>query len=114
MHIDSYQFGRIIIDDAEYTSDVIIIEGRVHPDWWRQQGHSLSMADLETVVAAGPSVLVIGCGAAGLMKVPDTTRRALEELNIRVEALNTQKAVQRFNELSQTGENVAAALHLTC
>jgi|GEM_PF-4881359 len=41
-------------------------------------------------------------------------RRALDELNIRLEALKTQKAVNRFNELSKSGENVAAALHLTC
>ena len=30
------------------------------------------------------------------------------------EVLDTYKAVSRFNELSQAGANVAAALHLTC
>jgi hypothetical protein len=48
------------------------------------------------------------------MEVPEQTRQALQENNIRLEALDTHKAVRRFNELSKAGENVAAALHLTC
>jgi hypothetical protein len=31
-----------------------------------------------------------------------------------LEVFDTYKAVGRFNELSRAGENVAAALHLTC
>jgi hypothetical protein len=48
------------------------------------------------------------------MKVPRETRKALLEDNIQLEALKTGQAVDRFNELSQAGANVAAALHLTC
>ena len=114
MHIDSYQFGEIVIDGVEYHSDVIILGDSVNSNWRRKQGHSLSPQDLETVIAAKPSILVVGCGASGLMKVPEQTRQTLQEHNIQLESLNTRKAVQRFNELSQAGMNVAAALHLTC
>ena len=114
MHIDSYQFGQIIIDGTAYSSDIIILGDSVQSDWWRRQGHSLSAEDLKTVIAAKPTVLVVGCGAPGLMKVPDETRQVLQEHDIQLEALDTHEAVQRFNELSQSGENVAAALHLTC
>jgi hypothetical protein len=114
MHIDSYQFGEIVIDGASYNSDCIILGGSVQSDWWRKQGHSLSAEDIETIVAAKPSVLVVGCGASGLMKVPDRTQQVLQKHNIQLEALDTYKAVQKFNELSQAGINVAAALHLTC
>ena len=114
MHIDSYQFGEIVIDGANYSSDCIILGDSVQPDWWRRQGHLLATEDLKTVITAKPSVLVVGCGASGLMKVPDETKQVLQEHNIQLEALDTSKAVQRFNELSQSGENVAAALHLTC
>jgi hypothetical protein len=114
MHIDSYQFGEIAIDGASYSSDLIIFGDSVQSNWWRKQGHSLSVEDLETVIAAKPSVLVVGCGASGIMKVPEQTRQALREQGIRVEALDTYKAVQRFNELSEGGEKPAAALHLTC
>ena len=114
MHIDSYQFGEIVIDGVSYNSDCLIITGTVEANWWRRQGHSLSTEDLKTVFKAAPSVLIVGCGASGLMKVPEQTRLALQENGIRLEALDTKKAVQKFNELSQTNTNVAAALHLTC
>jgi len=114
MHIDSYQFGKIVINGTTYTSDLIILGDTIRPDWWRKQGHSLAVEDLQTVIAAKPSALVVGCGASALMTVPDQTRYALQQNNIRLEASDTYKAVQRFNELSKTGVKVAAALHLTC
>ncbi|MEE9370489.1 MAG: Mth938-like domain-containing protein [Sedimentisphaerales bacterium] len=114
MRIDSYQFGEVVIDGTSYSSDCLIIGDSVKSDWWREQGHSLSAKDLEAVIAAKPSVLVVGCGASGLMQVPDQTKQVLQEHNIQLETFDTYKAVQRFNELSQAGVNVAAALHLTC
>jgi len=114
MHIDSYQFGRIVIDGVNYDSDIIIIGDAVYTNWWRKQGHSLSPDDLQTVIDAKPSTLIIGCGTPGLMKVPDTTRQFLQEHNIQVEAFNTVQAVKRFNDLSKSNSNLAAALHLTC
>lgn len=114
MHIDSYEFGKIVIDGVIYSSDLLIVGGCIGENWWRERGHSLCMDDLEEVIAGKPSVLIVGCGASGMMKVPRRTRQALLEANIRLEALDTGKAVERFNELSQTGAGVAAALHLTC
>ncbi|MHC4623551.1 MAG: Mth938-like domain-containing protein [Planctomycetota bacterium] len=114
MHIDSYQFGRIVVDGVPYDSDLIILADTVCPDWWRKQGHSLAVEDLQAVLVAKTSVLIVGCGASAMMKVPGRTQHALQEHNIQLEALDTGKAVQRFNELAQQGVNVAAALHLTC
>lgn len=114
MHIDSYQFGKIVINGVSYSSDIIILGDSVQSNWWRKQGHSLSAEDIEPIITAKPSVLIVGCGASGLMDVPDQTRQVLQEHGIQLESLDTYKAVQRFNELSQSGENVAAALHLTC
>ena len=114
MHIDSYQFGQIVVDGVSYSNDVIILGDTVQSNWWRKQGHLLSAEDIQSIIAARPSVLVVGCGASGLMKVTDQTQQVLQEHNIKLESLDTHKAVQRFNELSQAGANVAAALHLTC
>ena len=114
MHIDSYQFGKIVIDGVNYSSDCLIFGDTVQSNWWRKQGHSLAVDDLKTIIAAKPTVLVVGCGASGLMKVPEKTRKVLQEHGIQLETFDTCKAVERFNELSQAGVNVAAALHLTC
>ena len=114
MHIDSYQFGKIVIDGVEYSKDCLILDGIIQANWWRKQGHLLSAEDLQPVITAKPSLLIVGCGASGLMKVSDEVREVLLEEDIQLEAVDTARAVERFNELSKTGVNIAAALHLTC
>ncbi len=114
MHIDSYQFGKIVIDGVNYNKDVIVLNGAVQANWWRKQGHLLSAEDLQPVITAKPTLLIVGCGASGLMKTPNETRHVLLEEEIQLEAVDTARAVERFNELSQTDVNIAAALHLTC
>ncbi|MEA3226852.1 MAG: MTH938/NDUFAF3 family protein, partial [Planctomycetota bacterium] len=70
--------------------------------------------DLQPVIEAKPSVLVVGCGASGMMKVCEDTRQSLQQHNIELIALDTHEAVKKFNELAKKGQDVAAALHLTC
>lgn len=101
MHIDSYQFGQIVIDGISYSNDIIILGDTVQSNWWRKQGHLLSAEDIQSIIAAKPSTLVVGCGASGLMKVTDQTQQVLQEHDIKLEALDTHKAVRRFNELSE-------------
>ncbi len=114
MHIDSYQFGKIVIDGVEYSSDCIILGNSVQANWWRKRGHLLSAEDLEPVIKAKPTLLIVGCGKSGMMKIPNETRHFLLEEEIQLEAVDTARAVERFNELSQTKVKIAAALHLTC
>jgi hypothetical protein len=114
MQIESYQFGKIVIDGVEYCRDVIIAGGAVRPNWRRKQGHYLHAADLKSVIDAKPAFLIVGSGASGLMEVADDTWQVLKENNIEPEVLDTYKAVAQFNRLCVAGKNVAAALHLTC
>jgi len=114
MRVSSYQFGRIVIDGITYSGDCIILAGAVLANWRRKQGHVLCPEDLQPVVTAKPSILVVGCGASGLMKISKELPQFLQGHNITLEDFDTYKAVERYNELSRTGENVAAALHLTC
>ena len=70
--------------------------------------------DLQTVIAARPAILVVGCGASGMMKVSEDIGQLLQEHGIELFKANTNKAVEKFNELAGKGENVAATFHLTC
>ena len=114
MYIDSYQFGKIVIDGTVYNSDCLILGNSIQANWRRKQGHLLAVEDLQTVIAANPSILIVGCGASGLMKVSEDISQVLQEHGIELFTANTNKAVARFNELAGKGESVAAALHLTC
>jgi len=114
MYIDSYQFGKIVIDGTAYNSDCLILGNSVQANWRRKQGHLLTFEDLEPIITARPSALVVGCGTSGLMKVSEDLNQILLEHGIELFTANTHKAVARFNKLAEKNENVAAALHLTC
>ena len=112
--IEDYGFGRIVIDGKTYRQDVIVFPDRVKSDWWRREGHSLCLEDLEEVLRDPPEVLVVGTGYLGLMRVPREVREKLEEMGIRVVVEKTGKAYRTFNKLLSEGRRVVAALHLTC
>jgi hypothetical protein len=110
--IDEYEFGRIVVDGREQTRDVILLPGRVVPNWWRLDGHRLVLADLEDVLEELPERLVVGTGAYGRMQPDPETLEQLRGRGTEVEAMSTVEAVRRYGELDP--ERTAAALHLTC
>jgi chemotaxis protein methyltransferase CheR len=110
--IDDYDFGRIVVDGVEQTRDVILLPGRVVPNWWRHDGHRLTLDDLEAVLDELPARLVVGTGAYGRMTPDPDALEQLRQRGVEVEALPTREAVRRYDALDP--ERTAAALHLTC
>jgi len=111
--IDSYDFGRIVINGKRYNSDLIVFPDKVRDGWWRKEGHRLHVEDLKNVLEAKPEVLVVGTGYSGLMRVPPETRKYVESEGIELIAQNTAEACETFNRLVKS-RKVVAALHLTC
>ncbi len=112
--IESYDFGRIVVDGKEYTTDLIIFPDRVEDGWWRKVGHQLHIEDIEEVVDKVPDVLVVGTGYSALMKVPAETKRYIEEREIELVIQPTKRACETYNKLIQSGKKAVAAFHLTC
>ncbi len=110
--IEQYEFGRARIDGQEYSRDVIVLPDRVVPNWWRRDGHSLVIEDLEDVLDQLPEHLVVGTGADGRMRPDPGALEQLRSRGVEVEALPTPQAIRRYGELDPA--NAAAALHLTC
>jgi hypothetical protein len=48
--IEGYRPGRVVVDGVEHTRDVIVLPERVVTNWWRRDGHSLVIDDLEDVL----------------------------------------------------------------
>jgi len=113
MKINHYSFGSITIDGKTYSSDVIIHPDSVNPSWWRKEGHLLQEADLADIIRNAVSILIIGTGYNGAMRVPGTTLDYLKSRKIEVHTCITSEAVKLYNRLSEK-ETTAAALHLTC
>ena len=114
MAVDGYNFGKITIDGQTYSRDVIISPGKVWDGWWREEGHSLSVVDLEEAFKSNPKVLVVGTGFFGLMQVPMETRQEVQKRGIEFHALPTRKALRVYNQIASSKEGVVAAFHLSC
>ncbi len=114
MKIDNYSFGSMKVDGKVYRKDLIVFPDTVKPEWWRKDGHSLATEDLKGVLDYKPEVLVVGMGAFGFMKIPESTRAALKERNIELVGKNTGEAYKIFNEQIQRGKKVVGVFHLTC
>lgn len=112
--ITDYHFGSVTVEGHTYRSDVIIYPERVQENWWRKEGHSLQLADMEGIMAQDPQVLVVGTGAYGGLKVSAEVRDALSNLGIKLIARKTAEACAEYNTLVKAGTRVVAALHLTC
>ncbi|MCG2767873.1 MAG: Mth938-like domain-containing protein [Anaerolineae bacterium] len=111
--IESYSFGRIVIEGRKYSSDVLVYPESVQDAWQRLEGHNLQLEDLEDALRHSPDVLVIGTGTFGKMKVTSELKAALEQKGVKVIVARTGQAVRKYNEMQSEGE-VVAALHLTC
>ena len=111
--IDSYSFGKMVIDGKTYTSDVILYPDKVDDSWWRESGHLLQKEDLRDVIQYNPEILIVGTGAYGLMKILDETKQFLEVKGIELISEETKEACKIYNELKER-KKVVAAFHLTC
>lgn len=114
MHIDSYSFGKIVIDGKPYGSDVIVFPDRVQSNWWRKEGHNLSFEDLDLIIEYKPDTIIIGRGASGVMKVSEEIIKQLEDEGYTVHAPKSNEACKLFNELIAQDERVVLGIHLTC
>ena len=112
-HIESYEFGKIVINGSTYTKDVILLPSQIISNWWRKEGHYLHVSDLQDVIAAKPQVIVVGQGAYSRMQIKAEVEDALQGAGIELISTSTEKACQEYNRRSGT-ERAAAALHLTC
>src|ERR671924_1819346 len=99
--LEKYSFGRLTVDGHEHTRDLIVLPERVVSDWWRRDGHSLAMEDLDEVLDELPERLVLGCGAHGQLHPDPAVVDALRKRGIDVECLPTDTAVRRHGELGE-------------
>jgi len=88
--IENYSPGRVVIDGVELNRDVIVLPNRVLPNWWRREGHSLVIEDLEDVLDELPGRLIVGCGYSSRLEPDPSVIEALERRGVKVEALPTR------------------------
>ena len=111
--IDSYEFGKMVIDGISYKSDLIAYPDKVESGWWREKGHSLSIKDLKGVFDCHPDIIVVGTGYHGAMDVPSETNKSIASKGVELIVQKTPQAFKTYNKLAES-RKVVGAFHLTC
>lgn len=113
--IDKYSFGYISINGIEYSKDVIIIGDDVFYPWWRKEGHSVTLEDLEYPLKKDVEEFIIGTGFYGFVNIDRGLAQYLIKMNKKIIGLKTQEAVKIYNSLKdEERKKKAFCLHLTC
>lgn len=116
--IDSYNFGFIVVDDKQYTHDVIILpDGTVKErssGKGRLGSHTISRSEMETLTKDVPDVILIGTGFQGMARLARDAEFYRMEPNLDITMEPTPQVVKKFNQHIEDGEKVAALIHVTC
>lgn len=114
MKIQNYRFGKMTIDNQEFTKDLLIGPDKIYPNWWRQQGHVLTLADIETVLdEIKPDIFIMGTGYFGLVKIDEMLKDEFTRRQIEFIPARSGEAVELYNSLSEQ-KRILAGFHLTC
>jgi len=107
--IQEYKLGSFIIEGRQFIGNIKIMGDKIRY-WERPDNQNLPSKELQELIEFSPEFLVIGTGAASLLKVPDQTKRAASEKGISVFIGKTQDMVKKFNELHNNNKKVTAIL----
>ena len=125
--ITSLSWGKISVEGlggADGTSSPLLHrDAKLFPggsrEWdWGETGtqHSpgIHRDDVDEILEAGANIVILSQGVRGRLKVRPETVSKLEGRGVRVEVLRTERAVERYNNLAESGEAVGALIHSTC
>lgn len=115
--IEHLQWGSIVVEGEKHYKDAKLFPGGSREWDWNETGTrhvpGIQPADVEELLAAGASVVVLSKGILEMLQVCPETLQLLEERNIEVRVLQTELAVKLYNDLAQT-ERVGGLFHSTC
>lgn len=112
--IEEYTFGKIVIKGKAFSNDIIIFGDTVQDNWWRNKGHELCVSDIEQAIDKfNPTVIVVGTGKFGMMKVLPETESFLQARHIQLITQKTGQACETYNRMEDS-ERILGAFHLTC
>ena len=112
------EWGRIRIEEEEEDfKDAKLFPGGCRRWDWNEtatrHAPGVQRADVEELVAHGAGVVVVGTGYRGRLGIKRETIEFLEQRGIDLHVMQTEAAVERYNEL-RCDESVGGLFHTTC
>jgi hypothetical protein len=116
--IDSFNFGFIVVDEKQYSSDIVILpDGTVkerNPGKGRLGSHTIARSEIEALTRSQPEVILIGTGVQNMARLAHDAEFYLTKPDLDVTVLPSNEVVKKYNKLVEDGEKVAALIHVTC
>lgn len=117
--ITHVSWGCLEIEDrTQPFKDAKLYPGGARTWDWNETGTShtpgIQPADVEELLEHGAEVVVLGKGMNERLGVMDETLQMLDENGVEAHVLQTEKAVDRYNELQAAGTPVGGLFHSTC
>jgi hypothetical protein len=116
--IDSFNFGFIVVDEKQYTYDVVILpDGTVKertPGKGRLGSHTVTRGEIEALIKDQPDSILIGTGVDGMCRLARDAEFYMLEPNVNLTMLTSPQIVKKYNQHVEDGEKVAALIHVTC
>jgi len=109
-----FSFGRIVVDGQICNSDIKIVRDKLVPDWWRKSGHTVAIEDVQDILDSDSTILVVGKGQPGYMRVTESLKEHLKKNDIELIVEQTSDAIKIFSRLMQEGKRVSGGFHVGC
>ncbi len=116
--ISYFSWGRIEVDDGEQRfKDAKLYPGGAREWDWRETGTShspgIQIADVEELLEHGSETVILSRGVHERLQVRDDTLDYLDEQGVETHVLQTEEAVERYNQLRKD-RKVGGLFHSTC
>jgi hypothetical protein len=119
LHIDSTQFGEVVIDDKKYHQALIIGDKIEERDYKKLKelfdtAHKIGDWEIEALISNNPEIIIIGTGQNGAMSVDEDSAKKLKAKSSELIIAETPQAIEIYNEQVKLGKKVNALIHTTC
>lgn len=118
-HIDSTQFGEVVIDGRKYSQVLIIGDTVAERDYEKLKelfgtSHKIGDWETEALLKENPEIIVVGTGQDGKLEVDKDFLARVQEENVEILAAVTPEAIRIYNEKVKAGKRVNALIHTSC
>jgi hypothetical protein len=118
-HITHVSWGCLeIAGRAQPFKDAKLYPGGARAWDWNETGTShtpgIQPADIEELLDNGAEVVILAKGMNERLGVTSAALEMLDDRGVEVQVLQTEEAVERYNELQEEGTPVGGLFHTTC
>lgn len=105
----AYGEGYVSVNSVRYTNNLLVLPDRLINDWTTATFDTLSISDLELLVALETEIVILGTGNRLRFPRPELLRPFIQAQK-GLEVMDIQAACRTYNVLISEGRQVAAGL----